>query len=521
MKLLPLKLAPGVLKNGTPYQAKGRWIDANLVRWFEGRLGPIGGWVTLRTANDTDVDLVGFPRRAFAWRGNDGGAWLAVGTVGADSRLYAFSNGTLTDITPADLTDGSADGTTTGGDYGEGAYGLGVYGEGTGGLTLDDGDFWSLDNFGDFLVGCLTSDGRVLVWDRNVVNDAAPASGGPPTNNTGVCVTPERFLFVLGADGDVRKVQWPSQGTTGTWAPSAGNSAGSYNLNTSGRLLAGRGRTQDTLLWTDVDLHVATYIGGPFRYGFVRRGRGCGLIGPNAHAMLGDTAYWMSTRSFFQYDGTVVPLPCDVADYVFGDINLSQRVKINAVTNEQYGEVTWYYPSASQLGLENDRYVTYNTLERHWTVGVLPRGCGVDRGEFPYPVLLDPDGVAYEHERGSERDERIAYVESGPVELGDGDHLMALLKVIPDGASEGELFVTIYGSMYPNDPERSYGPYTLRSPTDVRLTERQVRIRLEEVPGVLLDGSFTLDGATLLGQLPFTDWRVGHLRLGVAPRGKR
>ena len=41
--LIKLEIPPGLYKNGTEYQAAGRWTDANLVRWFENTLRPIGG----------------------------------------------------------------------------------------------------------------------------------------------------------------------------------------------------------------------------------------------------------------------------------------------------------------------------------------------------------------------------------------------------------------------------------------------------------------------------------------------
>ena len=41
---IPIKLPPGVYKNGTEYQAAGRWNNANLVRWYENTLRPINGW---------------------------------------------------------------------------------------------------------------------------------------------------------------------------------------------------------------------------------------------------------------------------------------------------------------------------------------------------------------------------------------------------------------------------------------------------------------------------------------------
>src|SRR5439155_24519342 len=47
-QFVPLKIAPGVFKNGTRYQAKGRWYDANCLRWYEGIMGPIGGWTNVQ-----------------------------------------------------------------------------------------------------------------------------------------------------------------------------------------------------------------------------------------------------------------------------------------------------------------------------------------------------------------------------------------------------------------------------------------------------------------------------------------
>ena len=51
MALVELRLPAGVARNGTEYQNKGRWIDAQLVRWFEGTMRPVGGWTPLQKSN--------------------------------------------------------------------------------------------------------------------------------------------------------------------------------------------------------------------------------------------------------------------------------------------------------------------------------------------------------------------------------------------------------------------------------------------------------------------------------------
>ena len=46
MALIPLQLPPGVYRNGTDFESSNRWRDANLVRWRDGSLRPVGGWNT-------------------------------------------------------------------------------------------------------------------------------------------------------------------------------------------------------------------------------------------------------------------------------------------------------------------------------------------------------------------------------------------------------------------------------------------------------------------------------------------
>ncbi len=496
--LLPLRVGPGVYRNGTPYQGRARWIAADSVRWIDGTIRPIGGWSPLSdTLGGALASLAGVPRGMEAWRGNDGTPWLAIGTT---EKLHAFSQGELYDITPADLVVGAEDAAITGGvgSYGFATYGLGLYGVGSASSALVDADTWQMDVFGDFLVASLTADGRVLVWDRVPANDATVAAGAP-TGVRGVVVTPERFLFALGKTGDVRTVTWASQETTETWTPAVDNTAGDYPLTTNGRLMCGRRGRNQTLLWTDTDLHAATYIGGSLIYSFTLLGENCGIIGPNAVALDNGVAFWMGARGFWVYDGFVRALPSDVSDYVFGRLNTEQRAKVSAVSISEYGEIWWFYPSNASL--EIDSYVCYNVRENHWATGSLARTAAVAAGAFPYPIMASATGMIYEHERGNDRDGVTPMVESGPIQMGQGDQLLTVLRIIPDETNLGDVRATVSARLYPTASETSTPELTVREPTDVRITGRQVRVKLVE--GVE------------------RDWRVGEFRLAIAPRGKR
>lgn len=498
---IPLRFAPGVFGNGTAYQGRGRWITADMVRWIEGTMRPIGGWVPLQVLVDgmpgPGATIGGVPRGMEAWRGNDGTPWLAIGST---TQLQAYSDGLLFNISPLDLVPGVADAApfSNAGTYGFGLYGVGLYGVGTAATALSTPDTWSMDVFGDALVASLTSDGRVLVWNRDTALRAAPAAGAP-IDVRGVVVTPERFLMALGTTGDVRTVSWASQESTTDWTPTALNTAGSYPLTTNGKLMCARRGRQQTLFWTDTDLHAATYIGGSLVYSFSLLGENCGIVAPNAVATSNGVPFWMGTRGFWMYDGFVKEVPCEVADYVFGRLNAAQQGKVYAVALPNFAELWWFYPSNSSS--EIDSYVVYNVRENHWATGSMGRTAAVQQGTFAFPIMADRFGNVYEHERGTFRGSVKPWAESGPVQLGEGDQLMTVMRVLPDERNLGDVRATLLSRLYPTSPELASAPLSVRHPTDARITGRQIRLRLQE--GVE------------------TDWRVGEFRVSVAARGKR
>lgn len=166
--IFPLKLAPGVYRNGTRLQAQGRWYDANGVRWFEGAMRPIGGWQAIQRTSPTPAgpfELTGVPRALVAWSDRNGIPRLAVGT---NEKAYAFSQGILVEINPTDLVAGGEDTDSGVGAYGAGAYGAFAYGVGDPAqAVVTDAGTWQMDTFGDFLVGVLSSDGRLFYWNPN------------------------------------------------------------------------------------------------------------------------------------------------------------------------------------------------------------------------------------------------------------------------------------------------------------------------------------------------------------------
>ena len=493
MALIPLKIPPGVYRNGTEYQSAGRWFDANLVRWFENTLRPIGGW-RKRSASQ----MTGSCRGLLTWRDNSANRWIAAGT---HTKLYAMSEaGTLKDITPTGFTAGIADAATKTG-YGYSTYGNFAYGVArpdTGLVT--PATTWSLDTFGEYLIGCSNADGKIYEWQLDFATPTiAAVITNAPTGCQAVMSTAERFIFALGASSNPRSVKWCDQENNTNWTASATSQAGDFELQTVGALKAGKKVRGINLLFTDVDVHTASYVGLPFVYAFEKAASGCGLISAQAVAAIDTAAMWMSTSGFWIFDGYVKPLSCDVSDYVFQNLNYSQSSKVYAVHNSKYGEIWWFYPSGASN--EVDSYVIFNYRENHWNIGSMSRTAGTDRGVYLNPLMVSADGYIYEHEVGYAYDSGVLYAESGPLEIGQGDNVMSVRQVIPDEQTLGEVVVSFKTRLYPTSAESSYGPYSASQPTDVRFSGRLVKVKYT---GNVLE-----------------DWRVGVSKLDIVAMGKR
>jgi hypothetical protein len=453
----------------------------------------MGGW-----RKRASGQMSGLCRGFITWRDNSANRWIAAGT---HTKLYAMNEaGTLKEITPTGFTAGIADSLSKTG-YGYSTYGTLAYGTArpdTGLIT--PATTWSMDTWGEYLIACSNADGKIYEWQLGFTTPTlAAAITNAPTGNKAVLVTAERIMFALGAGGNPRKVQWCDQENNTLWTPAGDNQAGDYELATPGTLLAGKRVKGVNLLFTDVDVHTAQYVGAPFVYGFEKAGSGCGLISAQAVAAIDTAAIWMSKSGFWIYDGYVKPLPSDVSDYVFGNINFNQASKVYAVHNSKFGEIWWYYPSSGSN--ENDSYVTFNYRENHWNIGTLARTAGTDAGVFTNPLAVSTDGYIYEHEVGFAYDSASLYAESGPVQLGNGDNIMSVRQVVPDEQTLGEAVVSFKTRNYPTGTQSTFGPYTAANPTDVRFAARQVNVKVT--------------GNTL------ADWRIGVMRLEAIPSGKR
>lgn len=496
MNLSVIDLPPGVSRKGTRDQEKGRWRDSDLVRFSEGNVGPVGGWTARTTSAMTGKARAMLLSRSYA----TGGPRTIV--IVTHSKVYALTPSAVApvDITPVGFATGRAD-ATTGGGYGVGTYGTGLYGTPRiDNVNVQDATMATIDLFGQYPVICSPDDGKIYEWQLDISTPTKAAQvTNAPTNCVACAVTAEGHLVAL---LDNRTVKWSHQGTNTNWTAGATSQAGSYLIQSQARLMCAKRVRGGLLIFTENDVHLMQYVGSPFWFRIDRVGDNCGIISRGAVAVSDARAAWMGPAGFYTWDGGgVQPIPCEVYEYVFGDINMVQRSKFWAVTNAQENEIEFHYCSAAST--EIDRCVVLNYLEGHWTIRPsVARLCGAERGGvFVNPIKATSDGYLYDFETGYSWGGATPFLESGPIELGAGDRGMRVRRAIFDEKTVGDVNVSFKTRDWPGDSETTYGPYSAPNPIALHFSGRQVRVRVE------------------LGEAAAS--RIGPMRLGMVPSGRR
>lgn len=333
--------------------------------------------------------------------------------------------------------------------------------------------------------------------------------GDVPTSNTGVIVTPERHAVLFGAGGVRRRVAWSNQEDYGNWDYSnTASLAGFFDLETDSRIIMAVPVREGTLLWTENEAWLMRYVGLPYVYGFERIGQGCGLIAPKSFAVTAGRCIWMGRESFWIYDGgNVQPLACDVASFVFDDIDSSSgSLYSHGAANGVFSEVWFWFPEPDSAVA--NKYVVYNFAENWWTIGYMDRTAAVGASVFPNPIATSSAGAAYFQEDGwTDAGMPLVntrFVETGALNMQSGDRVSTISQAqTSSGYGYGSTSLSFVTSLTPDGPETSHGPFLSRADgyTDMRVTGRDIRVRVVS----------TQDAP----------WSMGGLRLQITPGGGR
>lgn len=366
---------------------------------------------------------------------------------------------------------------------------------------------WKMENWGEDLIANYHG-GGIYLWDSSVgTGTRAAIITGTPATARGIFVSPEnRILVAYGAhDGsidDPMLVRWSDSEDYSVFAPDIiNNVAGSKRLDQGTELLAHAKTRSGTIIASDSFSWMMTFDGPPNTFGWTPLGGNGGLVGPNAMVEAEGTVFWMGAQNFYIFDGSIRVLPCEVHNHVFEDFNMVQKHKVWAGANQFFSEIWWLYPSANSI--ECDRYVLFNRVEGTWSIGTISRTAFVGNSKvFQNAYAFGPDHYLYDHEFGMDADGLAmdATLESGDGEIGEGDQIMRVRKLVPDfKVLAGSISITLKGRKYPQRAEQfSKGPFTVGATTayiNPKIRARQVALALRsnEVGGDFRCGTFRLE----------------------------
>jgi hypothetical protein len=398
-------------------------------------------------------------------------------------------------IPQATLPEGAIDGSGTLG-FGSGPYGTGPWGE-----TPETADFfprtWSFGAWGQELLASPRGGGLYL-WSNNT-GAAAVCIGEAPARITYALVAPMNGgyqAFALGtqqeADGVFNPmcIRHSAVRDLTTWNTDTSTTAREYVLTGGGRIVAGRMVGPYMLVWTSDALWIGTFVGDltqPWR--FDRIGRNCGLLGPNAAVVVGQTAYWVSPDlQFYSYGvgGAPAPIACPILTDFQTNLAPTQADKVVASSNAMFSEVRFDYPD-SRDGYENSRYLALCVAgpdAGSWHRGIMGRSAMVDANPNLYPIGVTDGGAVYYHEKGhsADGDELGWYIETAD-QLMDPETRMLVRGLWPDFRDQiGPVTVTVKTRETPQGDEAITSASPM-SPTDVKadlLTSgRLFRVRFE------------------------------------------
>ena len=321
---------------------------------------------------------------------------------------------------------------------------------------------WSHDNFGEDLI-INPRDGGIYYWDKTnglstravALNTRSGTKTSVPTVAKQIMVSDQyRHVIAFGSDGlgatvsaadgdgtqDPLLIRFSSHENAIDWYPTATNTAGDLRLGGGSTFVQAVETKQQILVFTDRAVHAMKFLGPPYTFGLQELSKNVTIMSPASAIAVDDIVFWMGIDTFYIYAQQTQQLPCTVKDKVFLDFNLEQKDKVHAGVNSEFGEIIWFYPTASSTDI--DAYVIYNYLEKVWYYGTLARDAWLDRGIRDLP-LATGGTYLYNHETGYDDDgsAMTAYIESAPMDVGDGERFVLIKQLIPDVTFSGSTSV--------------------------------------------------------------------------------
>jgi hypothetical protein len=428
--------------------------------------------------------------------------------------------------------------------WGAGAWGEGTWG--TGGSSVTNIRLWSQNNFGESLLFGYRG-GPIYYWDASLglntravaVTDILGAVDVPVIQNFVFVSDTSRFCFAFGCNDygsstqDPMLIRWSNQESVTDWSISATNQAGSLRLSHGSEIITCVQARQEIVVFTDSSVYSLQYQGLPAVWGSQLLGDNISIISTNSAIIASGVVYWMGVDKFYKYDGRVQTLRCDLRQFIYQDINLSQNAQFFCGTNEGFNEVWWFYCSANSSTI--DRYVTFNYIENNgegvWAYGTMARTAWLDSGLRDYPFAATYSNNLVNHEQGNNDNETAtalpieAYISSAEFDIDDGDHFGFVWRMLPDitfrGSDTESPQVTMTLIPMQNSGSGYNNPISLGGNSDATIVRTSTAV-IEQFTGQVY---VRVRGRQMILQVESNQlgctWQLGSPRIDIKQDGRR
>jgi hypothetical protein len=373
------------------------------------------------------------------------------------------------------------------------------------------------------------------------VNTASSGTGAvstivdvPTVQNSVTVSDSSRFIIVFGCNDygsatlDPMLIRWSAQDDPYNWTPDPTNQAGFTRLSHGSEIVATVQTRQEIVVFTDSSVYSFQYLGPPYVWAPQLLGDNISIQGPNAAVIASGIVYWMGVDKFYQYDGRVQTLNCDLRRYIFGDFNQAQAAQVFAGTNEGFNEIWWFYCSSGSN--EIDRYVIYNYLEKIWYYGTMKRTAWLDSGLLDYPLAATYNNNLVYHEQGLNNNETAtttaidAYISSSEFDIGDGHNFGFVWRVLPDLTFENattsptgaqpSVAMTLYGLANSGSGVTSTASQPVAKSSTYVITEQFTGMIFTRMRGRQMIFKISSNQIN-------TVWQLGAPRIDIRPDGRR
>lgn len=414
---------------------------------------------------------------------------------------------------------------------------------------------WSQDNFGDYLV-INPRGGALYLWvpganpstyyraqilsstntnTQDGIQYFLTDSSCPTVVNMVATSDTSRFVIAFGCNAigsstlDPLLIRWSDQENYAVWEPASTNQAGGFRLNIGSSIVAQLQSRQEILVWTDAALYSMQYLGPPYVWNLQILGDNISIAGPNAVSTASNITYWMGTDKFYRYSGRVETLYCPLRQYIFGDINLSQRYQFFSNTNENYNEIWWFYCSSGSDTI--DRYVIFNYVEQTWAYGNLARTAWLDTPLRDNPTAATYGNILVYHENGTDDGSTnppspiVSYVQSADFNIGDGHNYGYVWRMIPDITFDGSTVNTpsVTFTMKPRqNPGANYSTSAAAGVTSTQNYQAQRNYIVQQFTQIIYTRIRGRQMAFRVGSDGLgVNWQLGVPSYDVRPDGRR